>query len=332
VWQVEDLNAQVLQGFGVRAKRIVKEKSYYICSTDEGYRVIRKSADTRAHIAFQHALKEQLYERGFSGTDRYYPTADGVPFFEFGDNAYVMTGLFKHREADFGNVADLEKVMRQVAAFHNVARGLKFEQPFYGNENVLESLRKQATEIDGIKKLIGQRSRLSDFDVVFLKNYEGYRRLMRESLQILEGTRLSQLKAVAKAENAVCHNLLKEEHLLIDGNNMNLIGFSQAAVDYFVFDLCAVIQRYAKNRNKAHMNIGSVLELYDKHRPLTKDDALILLGLLKYPSKFVKICRQYYSKKRTWTPSAIINRLEGIVEGKEAYDRFVDGLVADCGV
>ena len=324
---MEDLNAQVLQGFRVRAKRIVKEKSYYICSTDEGYRVIRKSADTRAHIIFQHMLKEQLNERGFSGTDRYYPSADGMPFFEYGDNVYVMTGLFKHREADLDNIDDLENVMRQIAIFHNIARGLEFDQPFYVDENALDYFRKQASEIDGIKKQIRQRSRLSDFDVVFLKNYAAYRQLMHESVQILEQTKLFRLKEEARAENAICHNLLKEEHLLIDGDNVNLIGFSQAAIDYFIFDLCAVIQRYAKNRNKVKMDIGSVLELYDRYRPLTNDDLEILRGLLKYPSKFVKICRQYYSKKRTWTPSAINNRLEGIVSGKAEYDKFVNGLV-----
>jgi spore coat protein I len=328
VWQLEDLNVQVLNGFKVRANRIVKEKSYYICSTNDGVRVIRKSADSRAHIVFQHSLKEQLYERGFSGTDRYYTTAEGAPYFELGENTYVMTGLFRHREADFGNITDLEKAMHKVAAFHSTARGLEFEQSFYGSENTLDSYRKQAVEFDAIKKQIGQRSRLSDFDVIFLKNYDSYRRLIRESLQILEHTNLTQLQSVAKSENAVCHNLLKEEHLLIDGIKVSLIGFSQAAIDYYVFDLCSVIQRYTKNRGKSNMNICEVLELYDKHRTLAKHDILILLGLLKYPSKFVKICRQYYSKKRTWTPSAIINRLEGIVEGKDTYDKFVEGLTA----
>lgn len=326
VWPVEDLNAQVLQGFKIRAKRIVKERSYYICSTDDGYRVIRKSTDSHAHIMFHHALKEQLYERGFTGTDRYYPAADGTPFFEYADHVYVMTGLFKQREADLDNLPDLEKVMRQVAVFHNTARMLEFEQPFYAGENALDSYRKQTVEIDVIRKQIGHKKRLSDFDVVFLKNYDSYRHLMRESMQILEHTKLFQLKSDAEAQNAICHNLLKEEHLLIEGDHVNLIGFSQAAVDYHVFDLCSVIQRYAKARNKTKIDLNHVLELYDKHRALTKDDVEILCGLLKYPSKFVKICRQYYSKKRTWTPSAINNRLEGIVASKAEYDRFVNGL------
>ena len=293
--------------------------------------MIRKTTDSREHLVFQHTLKEQLHERGFSGTDRYYPALDGFPFFEYGNSIYVMTEFPKHQESDFGNKSDLTKVLRQVAMFHNAARNLVFDEPFYGNENILNIYRKQAAEIDGIKKLIGQRSRLSDFDVIFLKNYNGYRRLMNESMEILEQTKLTQFKSNAKDENAVCHNLLKEEHLLIVGDSVNIIGFSQAAVDYFVFDLCTVIQRYSKRQGTAHMNINDILELYDKHRALTGDDVEILLGLLKYPTKFVKICRQYYSKKRTWTPSAIINRLEGIVEGKVHYDKFVEGLKSKVG-
>ncbi|MCL2699623.1 MAG: hypothetical protein FWE68_04870, partial [Defluviitaleaceae bacterium] len=230
---MEVLSAQVLNGFRVRAKRVVKEKSYYICATGDGHRVIRKSLDNRAHIIFQHALKEQLHDRGFSDTDRYFPAADGSPFFEHEGNVYVMTGLFRQREADFGSAADLGNVLRGIAAFHNAARGLTFEHPFHGDENILDSYRRQAAEIDGIKKLIGQKRRLSDFDVVFLKNYDDYRRLMSESISILESTKLAEFKAAAKAENAVCHNLLKEEHLLIDGSNVSIVGFSQASVDYF---------------------------------------------------------------------------------------------------
>ncbi len=319
---------QVLQGFRIRPKRIVKEKSYYIISTDKGSRVIKKCMDTKGHLLFQNEIKEFLHRSGFKNVDRFYLSTQSTPFFEYDENIYVMTDHFNFKESVFSDNEDFVKIIKTVSEFHKVSANIDFKnESYYGNENLTTTYKKQIIEIETIKKGIRQRGKLSDFDVLFLKNYDHYMELMKESLQLLEKTKLSVALAYSKNAKTISHNLLKEEHLLIDHDKVYITGFSQACIDYQIFDVCAIIQRYAKNLPLEHFGVYDILELYDKTNPIAKEDVEILYPILIYPNKFVKICKQYYAKKRSWTPSAIINRMSEVIDSKEKYENFVNGVL-----
>jgi len=324
---LEDLNVQILQAFGVKARRIVKEKSYYICGTDKGGKIVRKSLEPESRVVFEHEVKEHLSASGFPYVDRFTLSQQGLPYAELDGALYVMTDAISAREADFGSNADFQKIIAAVAAMHRLAR----EIPLTGTSaprsgDVLEIYRRQIAELDSVrKKISGARKRLSDFDVLFLKNHAHYAERMRASVSALEKTKLAEKRNSAKRNTAVCHNLLKEEYVSLGGEHTYITGFSQAAVDYQIFDLSAVLTRYAKNLPAEPVPLAALLELYDKHCTLDRDDLEILYPLLKYPGKFVKICGQYYSKNRTWTPNAIGNRIEGVLEGREKFEEWAKG-------
>lgn len=326
--EVEDLNIQVLQSFGVKARRIVKEKSYYICSTDKGMRVINKSMETAAHIIFEYEIKEHLNRAGFPNTDRFYLSLAGKPYVEHDDNLYVMTNHFNYRESDFSNNKDFQKIVAGVAKMHSALAGVKFEgQLFFGMQSLSELIKKSLSDFSGVKRKIGAQKRLSDFDVLFIKNFDYYVGQMKTSMHMLEKVDICAFDENIKLKMPICHNLLKEEHLLHDADRLYVTTFSQACIDSWVVDICGLIQRYAKALPLRPYRIGQILELYDKYNSLGQADLDILYALLKFPYKYVKICNQYYSKKRTWTPSAIINRVESIISTKNDYDDFIEDRI-----
>ncbi len=325
---MDDLNIQVLQGFGIRAKRIIKEKSYYICNTNMGYRVIKKSFDTSDNIAFQHKIKEHLYSLGFINTDRYYLSNYKKPYVEYDNNNYVMTDLFDYREADFSDNREFEQIIKNVALMHKFSKGIDFNcKVNYGNDNVVDLYKKNIIELTNIKKRINNQRKFSDFDVLFIKNYKFYLEQLQDAVELLEKSSLKKYIKKAKTQLCICHNLLKEENILLDGEIMYILNFSQSYVGYSLFDIVSLIQRYLKYTPIKRLSIYNIFDIYDKYNPLEKEEIEIIYPLLKYPNKFIKLCSQYYSKKRTWTPSAITNRMENIVNTRDYYYSYLESLL-----
>ena len=331
---MEDLNMQVLLEFGVKPRRVVKEKSYYICHTDKGIRVVRKSFDTACHIMFQHRVKEHLAQldkpnKKIIRTDSYYCSNTGEPYVNFEDNIYVMTDLFPYKESDFGRSDEIEKIIEATAIFHICARDAKLSDghTHFAEDDLVGKYKRNITELSAIKKKIGIQKRMSDFDVLFLKNYQYYMNDLLTSIEILEKTNLQSYIQKARGLGQVCHNLLKEENVFYHNGHLYILGFSHAAIDYSLYDVCSVIQRHVKDMPKEPLSIHRLMELYHLTNPILAEEVEILYALLKYPYKFIKICNQYYSRKRTWTPSVLNNRIQHLIAGQKEYADFIDALV-----
>ncbi len=324
---MDDLNIHVLQGFGIRAKRIMKEKSAYILSTDKGYKMIRKSFDTCDSISFQHEIKEFLAKKGFLFTDRFDMSVNCKPYIEYDNNIYTMTSVFDFKEADFFDKTLFIKIIEQIATFHKVAQKINFSSKVhYGDSQIIETYKKNLEELNIIKKKISSQKRFSDFDVLYIKNYNYYKEQIETTIELLEKTKVKRYLQMARLNNTICHGLLKEENILTDNPNVYIINFSNASIGYSLFDLCNIIKRYVKNLPQNYLTISEIIDIYSKINPLEQEELSILYPLLLFPHKFIRICGQYYSKKRTWTPSAIANRMETVVNSKEAYHEYVKQL------
>ncbi len=108
---------------------------------------------------------------------------------------------------------------------------------------------------------------------------------------------------------------------------MHLVGFSSSAIDLQLFDICALIQRQAKFLPKQTIPPKQILEVYSKVKTLTKEHLHIIHALLIYPNRFIKLCKQYYLKKRNFIPSALINRMECLLNNATLYDNYVNTLI-----
>jgi CotS family spore coat protein len=323
---MQDISIQVFKEFGITTTKIVKEKSNYICTTDKGMKIIKKGIYKKDNIQFQHEIKEHLHSVGFSNIDRFDVSTNGKPYVIQGETTYIMTDFFKHRETDFTNKEDLYLVTKNLALMHKKANGVKFSGKIFYKDNILNDTEKEISELYQIKKNIVKEKRLSDFDVMFIKNYDFYKHKLEFCSDNFKTNKYNDFIQSAKKNNCIIHNMIKEENFLHSDDGLNIIEFSRARVDYFIVDVCALIQRYIKRMPQDYYEIYKILEIYSKYNDLGKKDIEMLYDLLKYPSKFIKICNQYYSKKRTWTPNAIINRMESIISSKDTYENYIDEL------
>ena len=317
------LSAQVLQGFGITAKKIRKEKSSFLITSDIGNFTVKKSLDSCAKITFAHDIKEHLAAKGFADTDRFRVSSGGKPYVEHDGNLYVCTATTALRETNFTDPADVTRAVKAAARMHLLARGVVSDTRFRP-EDALALLRRDITDTAAVKRKLGNGG-LSDFDVIFLKNYDFYLAQMRFTLAELESTSFETYVAQAYSQLHIIHNRLKDETLLTDGDNLHIVNFGAAQIGYSIFDLVSLISRYIRdNPRGCDISVYALLEAYNSVSPLRIEDVRITRALLHFPFRFVKTLRAYYSKKRTWTPSAILSKIQSIAADRESYYRQLE--------
>jgi CotS family spore coat protein len=322
-----ELNAFVLKQFGLSAGKVVREKAYFIAETPEGPRMVCKTQESAERIRFQYALSEYLIHAGYPYSDRFYPAPSGEPFVIVGGERYIMIPYEKRRAAEFNSWEDIKRILDAVARWHSLARGIPFHIIIEKKPpSLIDAYRKQLTELIATHKRVSRQARLSDFDVLFIKNAAYYTEQLRQSIKLLEKTAYLPLREKALAENHICHNLLKEETVSFSGDNVWIAQYTDAGPDVQLCDVCSLIRRYAQRTGLLAQPLYAVLDIYHRVLPIPPEERAVLQAMLLYPHFFLKTARQYYSKKRSWTPNALINRMHTVLTERDLYERYISNI------
>jgi len=319
---MDKLSPAILESFGINSAK--KEKGHYLCNTGSGPMKLHITPESPEAIHLQHSIKEYLAKEGFPHTGRYQLTKTGQPYISVGRETYVMTKVPKpHNETDFENETEALKAAQALAHFHIAAQSMP--QAIQLSQPLPEIYTRQMKELSQMGKQVRRGSRLSDFDVLFIKHAPQYGEIMQDSINRLAKTNYARLHSKAISQGSLCHNALKEENLLATNSDTYIINFAEAEIDLQLCDLAALIRRYAQRSSKS-IPINRLLETYSKIAPLPHEAVDIIYALLIFPWAFMKIITQYYSKKRNWTPNGLINRMDTILAERESYEKYVQEL------
>jgi len=321
---MEKLSPVVREAFGIRSAR--REKGYYLCNADYdegGIIKVHITTDTAESIRLQHSVKEHLAIKGFPHTNRYKLTKTGQPFITIGRETYVAVIQPQgQHELDFDNDNAVLMAFEALARFH--IAGINMPQKNISVAIPLpEVYARQLGELAQAGKQARRVSRMSDFDVAFIKHSPHTTKTIQHAIDLLEKTSYSSLFSQAVAQTTLCHNVLKEENIQTTTGATYINNFAQSSIDHQATDLAALIRRYAQ-RSSRNIPINRLVATYDNIYPLPADAVDILRAQLIFPWSFMKLVNQYYSKKRNWAPNGLHNRMDTILSERESYENYIE--------
>jgi spore coat protein I len=327
---IKGLNTKVLREFNLSASDIRRDKTGYICAGPNGAVCVQKSRATGNRIHYAHFVKESLHNHGFSDIDRYILTDKGDPFYELNDEIYTATNVLGGHEIRFDDYHIVSSASRSVGLVHKLAMNPDFfdgymgQIPFnkeYAAFTTEDGFAKQLKLMSGYKKIAKKQNRLSDFDVLFLRNYDSYVNLITRILELVDGS-----TGAAINNGVFSHNMLKEETLIANNGCIFITSFDESTGDHWLFDLASIIKRYVRMSPEfSSVGLTAVINAYASQNPLKKSDMQQLYAILLFPDKYYKTCVKYYSKKRKWTPAsfdAVLDDLNG--EGNSNFRLLCD--------
>jgi len=312
-----DIAAILPTYYGI-SERARKERGSYICRTKQS-RIIRTSEPLQV-IEQRYNLLEQLAAAGFTYTDRIFLSTQNTPCITLGREAYVMVRNIIGNEPNLNSKKDVIMALESIAKFHKTGRNIPTKPTPVSP--LFDTWKKNTVTLEQSLKQVHRTTRLSDFDVLFLKNVSRFTELANAAQDALQKTNYVQLQAEAINQNHICHNLLKEENLPIMDGVCHITRLTEPTRDLQLTDLANFIRRYAR-RSEREMPIGQLIEIYDRVNPLPSTAEEIIRAQLIYPSPFIKTVSQYYTKKRGWTPIVLMSRMTDVLEEQPFYDNYI---------
>ncbi|MDR0957790.1 MAG: hypothetical protein LBM16_01065 [Clostridiales bacterium] len=318
--------ATILRQFSLKCLGFRKEKSYYICKTDKGTKCLRPTPASVPQLLFAHNIQERLSAAGFESAERFSTTEQGMPYTVFEGEYYIAADCRQsYRETDFSSKEDVLAAVSALGRMHSALKSSGIISVFGTEETPEEEFGAVKSLLNECKRVVRRQTRLSDFDVLFLKNLAFYENDLSDWLEISKSEYYRQTAADAVAGGYICHNLLKEETILLGSDGAFIVNFLAAAPAHFINDIADVIKRHSKKTvSGGAAPIEQILEQYTKYNPLSDNEVRALYAPLIFPDKFLSLCRKYYSKKRTWIPGAFLTKMESITELHERQKNYID--------
>ena len=325
---MDGLLAKILSNYDVDIKNIKKTKGYYIINCKNINYVLRKTPDSPERIEFCYRVQKNLLNNDFKNIEKIYITTEGVPYVLHEEQKYILTDYISGREANFDDIKELSKILAKLADFHEKSKGLSpLPNEFYA-ENMRVRLKKMSVELSALRKKINFSKGLKEFDLIFLKNYEYYENNIYKALEIINRSSYHNKLKEVYFHNSICHNLLKKETIVCEGDDIFFSVFDRCIVDHATSDIAMIISKYMKYSAERAITVSEIINMYSAsgYNNLDEDDYSIILARLLMPTGFLSAAKQYYMKKRSWVPSAFISDLEFEVNSKESFLAYINPL------
>lgn len=331
---MDGLCAKILESYDIHVKSARKTKGYYVLTATEASYLLRKTSDSKERIWLRYELQEHLLNRGFSNIEKIHKTSDGNPFASVGEQRYVLSDYIIGREADFDEPFELEKIMSKLACFHHKSEELSGVSTQFYAECLTIRLSKMLKELSMLRKKIASTKSLSNFDLLFLRNYDYYENNIHTAMNLLDQADYKKKLDETFYKNTFSHNSLKKEALVIKDDDVFITMLSGVCIDHFSADIAMIINKYMKYSIARPINITKIVDMYSNfsHTKIDINDLKIILARLLLPSVFLKTAKEYYAKKRSWIPSELTSELENEVSLRPAFCEYIEPLSRICKI
>jgi len=318
-----DLSFTLPAHFGITGVRAKKERGCYFLNTANGPVKIHKSSSTPKDIIKRYNFLKKLKNSGFGSTDFILETPNGLPFVELGRDLFVMSRFVDGRELDLNSKEDVFMAVKNLASFHKAAQGIFEDKKI--SAPAPEVFNKQTMFLSTALKQINKSKRMSDFDMLTLKNASEFAGYASKAEEIIKSTPYLNLHENAIKKGYVCHNQIKEENLLVLNNSCFIVNFYDVSSNLQLHDLADFIRRYAR-KSEREISALEIIKTYDEILPVSGDAVKILYALLLYPWPFMKVVASQYSKKRNFTPVGQSSRMDEVLMEQKNYNSYINEI------
>jgi len=327
---LEEIYTKLLwDGYGLKCVGGSRIRTGFLCKTEQGWREVRRYPAKIENIEFEYGLRQHLLKNGFQGLPHVCLTKEEKPFFLLENVPYVVEipaagQPMEESEENFVKGAEL------LAQLHNAGKG--FQTPFPKNSigKLADVCQKRSAEFMRIQKRIHRQSGYNPLDLIIKQQYHTVQIQLKKASDVFQSTLYRTACSDAAQNHEICHNSFKGEHVLCDEqNHLYVTGWEHASFDVPLLDLAAYIRRFVK-KTQADPRVGEkILKAYDKQKRLKKQDCLLLKGFLTYPEKFLRLCNEYYNKRRVCVSPAVRERMENCILADQKLKAFLECFPED---
>lgn len=312
----------VLSQYEIKVHGIIKGRGAFICDTSKGMKLLVpfRGSQEKGRILREFLLG--LQGIGFEVEQiELNQNAEAVTEDEASGERFILKSYIEGTEVSTSKLEDMREAVKVLAIYHNAAEKIVLgaaEQQV--KEEVVESYKRHYRELIKARNFIRSRKKKSEFEQIYMKNYEHNRTSAEQSIAILEELDHSQQRCV------FCHGDFNQHNVLLTEGKYQILHFENFSYNWAMTDLANFVRKMLE-KNEWNERVGmDLIRTYDKYRPIGKEEYIQLHGLLLFPEKFWKVTNHYMNSRKTWISGRDIDKLKKVIEQEEKRLKFMENL------
>lgn len=311
------------RNYNLEAVAIEKIKNVYKISTKQGVyclKVVKYGID---HFLFILGAIKHLQNNGFYSTPPIIRNNNGLDYIKLENSNAFLTPWINARQCDYDNLYEVTLATSKLAEMHVKSQGFLLTEnmkPRIGWYKWIDNFITKNDEILDFKRRIENKSKKSEFDLLYLKEMEN--QLEKADKAILNLSVSSYLEKMESEieKHGFCHHDFAHHNVLIGENdNVNIIDFDFCILDSHLHDLSSLIIRVMKNGKWDIRNALHILNVYNSISTVDRLDIPIMAAFMEYPQEYWQIGIQYYWENQEWEEDFFLKKLNRIYE--DEFDR-----------
>lgn len=321
---------EILEQYEIEIRSTSKGRGALNCDTDKGTMLLKEFRGSKERAAFLYDILEFLSERGFAA-ETIVTSKDGEALVkdEQNNTFYLLKNWYLGKECDVKNRDDILAAIKKLAQLHNLTAHYDKPVPEFlqaGKNDLLDEYERHNRELNKVKNYIRNKNKKNDFEMLFMKVYDSYRKQAAEVTSQLKNQLESLDDTVFGRMRGLSHGDYNQHNVIYSQGEWVLLHFEQMSYDILVSDLANFIRKILEKYN---WNTGLGIEMitaYDDVKKLLPEELEQLYVRLAYPKKYWKIANHYCNSRKSWISGRDIEKLEKVIEQEEQRKQFLKML------
>ncbi len=360
---MEDRSQEALKQYRLKIYNIYKARGAYILETDCGLKLYRCFEGSKNRAIFENMVKEYLFLHGYDNVDLFVRTIDDEIISE--DSAgcrYIMKNWFWGEECNLKDMLQIDMACTNLARIHNLLKDMDLtrEQLEHNLQGSLtETFEKRNRELKRVKGYIREKRQKNEFEILYMNYFDTFFGQGIMAARELQSSSYDKLMAEAVRQRRICHGNYNYHNIImlkskneafskpyippgwvsrqpvsvtdVSSSYNQMIAttnFEKSNIGLQIYDLYQFIRKVMEKNDWDIIYGSSMIEAYDRVKPISKEEMGILYVLLLYPEKFWKITNYYYNGKKSWLSERNLQKLCSIGEQNKKKEAFLNKLAS----
>lgn len=315
----------ILEQYDLEINQITKGRGAYICSTNQGMKLLMPFRGSAERAVFLKSILEELNQRGCP-VEQICCTKEGEPLAEDDMGAhYWLKSMIAGSECQTSREGDMRQAVKQLAKLHETVAKSSIPVPDFMKNSRSDPrilYERHYRELIKVKNYVRTRKTKNNFERGFQEQYPHYIADAEKSLAMLADQQY-------EPRCLLCHGDFNQHNVVRTPEGFRVINFENMCYNPAVSDLANFLRKMLEKNNWSRELGMRLIDEYCRVCPMPREEMQQLYVILLFPEKFWKISNHYANSHKAWVSERDIDKLERMVRQEGARSLFLENLFSN---
>ncbi|MFZ5351219.1 MAG: CotS family spore coat protein [Bacillota bacterium] len=324
----QELKELVEKEYGIKVKDMHEGDKGIVLFTTGGTKLLKGCKRDEAKLMFAVSAYEYIRAKGFKNISVINRTSNGCCWVNYENRLFILQDFSAGRIFNIRTDEEAARAGRLLAELHRAGAGFVPEAGCHARVDWgkwMEKFKSYSYNLKRFKESVEDSNSKSKLDKVFLKHADNYCDRMYRAYLILKNFGYLEKVQLSMKHNQLTHKQFRRHSMIIsEQGELFICSMEDCAYDIPEVDIADLIESLSGNRKTELAK--AALEGYSSVNKLDRKSVKIIQAFLLQPKRFYKSADRSYGKRKNYTESELLHKLERSVKREARKDSMIEFL------